>query len=78
MPAGSPPVGSVRPVAPEPLHRPDPATYVMPDGRTSVRIRLVAADVPALEYDKVTVIGAAEGDVPLFVLSDLVTFTTEA
>ena len=49
----------------------------MPDGNTSVMISVVAAAVPAFEYDNVTVIGAAEGEAPLLTLNALVTFNTD-
>ncbi len=77
IPEGSPPAASVISVEPEPLQHPELATYVMPDGKTSVMIRLVAAAVPAFEYDKVTVIAADDGDAPLFTLNAFVTFKTD-
>jgi len=49
----------------------------MPEGKTSVTIRLVAADVPEFEYDRVTVIEDAEGEAPLAALIAFVTFTTD-
>src|SRR4051812_12227164 len=79
MPAGSlAPVLSFIGVAPETLQRPLPRMYVIPAGSASVICRLVAAAVPELVYDRVTVIGPALGDGPLFCVSAFVTVTTEA
>ena len=83
MPGGNVPAcstpseASVSTVAPDTLHRPEPATYVMPAGSASVICTLVAVAVPELVYDRVTVIGAAEGDGPLVTDNDLVTLITE-
>src|SRR5262245_32998042 len=82
MPGGNgpacsvPSVASVSAVGPETLQRPQPATYVNPAGRMSVKRTLVAASVPELVYESVTVIGPA-GEPPLVAESAFVTLITE-
>src|SRR6478752_1231280 len=78
LPACSmPSAASVSAVAPETLQRPVPATYVIPAGSASMNWTLVAPELPELVYERVTVIGAAEGDGPVFTESDLVAVITD-
>ena len=77
MPAGLPAPVSDSAVAPDVLQRAEPATYVMPEGRTSPMVRLVAALVPVFEYAKLTVMAAADGEGPEVTLRLLVTATAE-
>src|SRR5688572_10350645 len=77
MPAGSTPsFASVSAVAPAPLQRPEPGTYVKPGCRMSVSCTALATALPVFAYDSVTVSGPA-GDAPLPGVSDLVAPITE-
>src|SRR5262249_43068514 len=73
----TPSAASVSTVAPEPLQRPEVSTYVMPVGSVSEIWTLVAVAVPELVYDRVTVIGAADGDGPVVTDRAFVTLITE-
>src|SRR5215471_6927739 len=69
------PVASVSTVAPVTLQRPLPATYVIPAGRASPTLIVVAVLLPLLVYVKVTVYGPL-GEAPELELITLFRLST--